>query len=879
MSDRALRRAWCRVLSLFRRDALDDDLRAELASHLALAADEYERSGLSPEAARRMAILKLGSGDAATERHRDARGFPTLDSLRQDVRHAVRGFRREPGFALIAVLMLALGIGANTAVFSVVNPLLLRPLPFPDADRLVWVSGDEGTSSLSSRTFQVGVFEELQRHARSFSDWTAYFAFFGYMTSVLTGEGDPEQVAAVPLGPRFFEVLGVAPAIGRTFTKAELQANAPRVAVLGHAFWRRRFAADPGIVGRTIVLNRQPVTVVGVLPASFEFSSVFSPGVHVDLFVPAILEEMHEWGNTLAVIARLEPGVSIEEARAELRTVLPHIEGAHKEWGPITVLLTPLKEHVSGGMRRPLLILWGAVGLVLLIVCANLGNLLLARATTRTHEFALRIALGAGRARLVRQVLTEGVLLASAGGALGIPIAYGLTAWLTSGDLQRIPLLHHVSVDGMALAVTAAVAVVTGLLFATVPALKVSGRAPQHALQEHSRGSIDHVGHAWVRPSLVIMEIAMAALLLVGAGLLGRSFMQLVQVDLGFQPARAVATRLDTMWEMTPDQRTTLYGELARRAAALPGVEAVGLTDALPLDRDRTWGVLVPGRRYEKRPPPLAFAYVAGPGYLRAMGIPLRAGRDFTESDTPSSARVAMVNQTLARTLYPDVDPVGRTILVLGNEVRIVGVVADVRQTSLDERPVPQVYMALTQNSGGSVDLVVRTTLPPSTLAPALRSALAGVDPRLATTEVRPIEDLVERALSPHRFLLSLLAGFSALALTLASVGIYGVVSYGVSRRVPEIGVRMALGATGSDVRRHILAETLRLALAGIAVGVVASLALTRVISSLLFATSPTDPATFVLMMLTLGCVALVAGYLPALRASRVEPMQALRAG
>jgi predicted permease len=878
MNSGALRRAWCRILSLVRRDALDHDLEDELASHLALAADEHERAGMAPEVARRKAMRQLGNRDAAMELHRDARGFPSLDSFNRDVRQALRGFRREPGFTLVALLILALGIGANTAVFSVVNPLLLRPLPFADPDGLVWVAGDEGTASMSSRTFQVGVFEEFQRRSRSFSDWTAYFAFFNYFSYTLTGRGDPERLVAVNVGPRFFELLGIRPAIGRTFTSAELRRNGPKVAILGHALWQRRFAADPGIVGQTIMINREPVTVVGVQPASFDFTSVFTPGVRVDLFVPAILDDMREWGNTLAIVARLQPGVSIEEARAELRTLVPQIEADRKEFGPVRATLTDLKEHVSGGMRRPLLVLWAAVGLVLLIVCANLANLLLARATARSREFALRVALGASRTRLVRQLLTEGVLLAVAGAALGVPVAYALSTWLASGDLQSIPLLHHVQVDGAALAVTAAVGIVTGLLFATAPALRASGLAPHQALKEHTRGSSDSARHAWVRKSLVITEIGMAAVLLVGAGLLGRSFIHLLQVELGFQPIRAVTTRLDATWEMTPQQRTTLYAEAARRASALPGVEAVGLTDALPLDRNRTWGVLVPGRKYDNTPPPLAFAYVVSPGYLRAMGVSLRRGRDLSDSDVSSSARVAMVSETLARTLYPDVDPLGRTILVFRNEVTIVGVVADVRQTSLDEAPVSQLYVPLNQNGSGSIDLIARTALPPSALTPALRTALAEVDSRLATTEVRPIEDLVDRALSPRRFLVSLLAGFSALALILATLGIYGVVSYGVSRRVSEFGVRMALGATGGDVCRHVLADTVRLVLAGLALGAVASLALTRLISSLLFGTSPTDPVTFTLVALLLAGVALLAGYLPALRASRIEPMRALRA-
>jgi predicted permease len=555
--------------------------------------------------------------------------------------------------------------------------------------------------------------------------------------------------------------------------------------------------------------------------------------------------------------------------------------------------LTDLKEQVSGRMRRALFVLWAAVGSVLLIVCANLANLLLARASARSREFAVRVALGAARSRLIRQLLTEGVLLSAAGAALGVPLAYALTSWLTSSDTLSVPLLHYVRVDRTALAVTAAIGVITGLVFATVPALKVSARSPQGVLQEHSRGAVDSVRHAWVRRGLVVAEIALAAILLVGAGLLGRSFIQLLDVDLGFQPTRAVAARLEFQLDATPEQLTTFTAELRRRVSELPGVEAAGLTDALPLDRNRTWRIGVPGRDYPPGQRPLTFVYVIGPGYFNAMGIRLKAGRDFSDSDVapripPPPAqpgatqtpppRAVILNETLARTLYPGVDPVGRVASSNGNPLTIVGIVDDVRQTSLDEAPANQMYLALAQGGGAGMDLIIRSSLPTASLLPVVRKTLADVDPRIVTTDIRLIEDLVDRAVSPRRFMVSLLGGFSVLAMALASLGIYGVVSYGVSQRAAEIGVRMALGATAGDVRRTVISETLRMALVGIAVGAGVSLALARVISSLLFATSATDPMTFGLMVVLLTMVALVAGYLPARRASRIDPMRALRA-
>ncbi len=877
MTRRTLRALWARLVSGFRRDVLDRDLEEEIASHLAMAAADYERAGHSPDVARRLAAARFGGRDAAIEKHRDARGFPVFQQLHQDARYALRGFRREPGFTAAAVLVLAIGIGANTAVFSVVNPLLLRPLPFSEPERLVWVQGDEGTSSLSSRTYRVGVFEEFQQRLRSFSASTAYFAFFNYFHYTLTGPDEPERVVGVHVGPQFFETLGVRPAVGRTFARGELQAGGGRVALLSHSLWQRRFGGDSRVVGRTMVLNREPVTIVGVLPATFDFSSVFTPGVRVDFFLPARLDEMRDWGNTLSVIARLRPGVSVEQARAEIGAVLPHIKKDHPDWGPIQARLLPLQQHVTGGMRRPLLVLWGAVALVLAIVCVNLANLLLARGAARGREFAVRIALGAGRGRLVRQVLTEGVLLAAAGAALGVPFAMALTRWLTSGDLQSVPLLHYVQVDGTALVVTAGVSLAAGVLFAIAPAWRASQLAPIGTLQEHSRGSIDSARHARTRRALVVAEIGMAAVLLITAGLLGRSFVQLLQVDLGFQPAGAIASRLDVTWATSPEQRIALYQEVSRRAAALPNVETVGLTDALPLDRDRTWNVGVPGQRYDRTPMPLAFVYVVGPNYGRAMGIQFREGRDFRESDTSSGPRVVLVSDTLASRLYPGMHAVGRRVVIGGEEADIVGIVADVRQSRVDEAGVPQVYLPFTQSGGGGLELIVRTSVPPPVLAPMLRKAFAEVDPRLTATDIRPIRTLVERALSPQRFLLSLLLGFSAVALLLAALGIYGVVSYAVSQRVPEFGVRMALGATASHIRRLVVVDSLRVAALGLFLGLIGSLAVTRVISTLLFATSPNDPLTFAAMLALLAAVAVVAAYLPAYRASHTEPVRALR--
>ena len=799
-----------------------------------------------------------------------------LDRLRHDFRLAFRGLLREPGHSLVAILILAIGIGANTAVFSVVNPLVLKPLPFRDADRLVWIANTGKGEGLSGKTYRVAAYEELARNSRSFESLSAYFAFFGYFSYTLTGQGDPERLTGVQVAPGFLEQLGVQPQLGRGFTGDEWKANGPNATLLTAGLWKRRFGGDPAIVGKALAINEATYTVVGVLPDGFDFASTFTPGVRVEMLVPARLEEMRPWGNTLAIIGRLKPGVTIEQARAELATIVPPIEKALDY--TFGTDLRSLKQHVSGSMRRALIVLWAAVGLVLLIVCTNLSNLLLARTAARAKEFAVRLALGSSRGRIVSQLLVEGVVLAVCGAALGIPLAYLLTGALKSSASLAVPLLHQVHVDGAALAVTALAAIVSGIAVGAVPALRVAARPPQDALKAQGRGTTDGRQHARVRSTLVVVEVALASVLLVGAGLLLRSFVHILDVDLGFQPSRAMAVRLEVSSQLDDDAKRVRLHAAARRALEVPGVEAAGLTDALPLDRNRTWGIGVPGQSYPDGQYPFAFVYIVGHGYFRAMGIPLVKGRDFTEHDTGKSASVGILNESLARQLYGDRDPIGQPAQSGSNKFTIVGVVADVRQTRLDEEPATQMYFPYSRGGGVSSDLIVRSTLPPSSLVGPMRAAIKDVDPTMAVVEVKPLAELVDRAVSPRKFLLSLLTGFAGVGLLLASLGIYGVISYGVAQRVQEIGVRMALGATGGDVRGQVLRETLRLALAGIAVGLLASFALARLIATLLYDTSPADPMTFVATGALLVGVAAIAGYVPALRASRVDPMTALRA-
>jgi predicted permease len=805
--------------------------------------------------------------------------LPALEAFLQDFRYTLRALRRDAGFAALAILIVALGISATSTLFSIFNTLLIRPLPFHDPERLVWISNRD-VSGLSGQTTQVDYLLDLRAQNQSFADLGAYFAFYGVGDAVLTGAGEPERLSSVPVSGNFFQVLGVQPKLGRLFTAEECKWNGRKAVLLSHGLWERRFASDPLIVGRPLTLNDEPVTVVGVLPASFDFGSVFSPGTHVDLYAPFPLSpETNRWGNTLAIVGRLKPGVSPARAQAELRMLANGFTAAHPERNGFEGNLTPLAEHVSGRIRPALVVLGCAVGVVMLIVCANLSNLLLAKTAARHKEIAIRAALGAGKGRLLRQMLTEGVTLSCCGAALGVVLAIVATRGLTHLDAVSIPLLRDVRVDTSALLFSVAMALVTGIVFGLAPALHAPQMATHDALKDSNRGSTEGRGRNWVRSALVVSEIAFACVLLVGAGLLIRSFLRVLEVNLGFRPERAASVRVDPERRYTTkEQENTYFDEVLRRARAVPGIQFASLTDALPLGRNRTWGAGAKGQVYPKGKYPLAFIRIVGDRYASAMGIPLREGRDISERDTPATEPVIVVNETLARTLFPAESALGK-IIRAGGERRIIGVLGDVRHLALEQGAGMEVYIPIRQiRDFSSLDLVVRTTLPPAELSTALRAALKPIAPNIAGSDFRMLQQLVDKAVSPRRFVVLLLGGFALFALVLASLGIYAVVSYSVTQRTQEIGIRMALGAPAGNLQARILLQTLGLAGIGMAIGAAVSWLLARGLTGLLFGVTAADPATFAAMVAALTGVAMVAGYLPARRASRIDPSVALRA-
>ena len=708
----------------------------------------------------------------------------------------------------------------------------------------------------------------------------AYFAFYNVGDNRLIGAGEPERLTGAPVSENFFRLLGVRPQLGRLFTTEECRWNGPQAVLLSHRLWERRFASDPTIVGRAITLNDAPVTVVGVLPASFDFATVFAPGGRIDLYRPFPLsEETNGWGNTLSLIGRLKSGVTVEAARAEVKMIAERSNRDHPGRNTFLPMVSMLRKHVSGQFRSAMFVLACAVGLVMMIVCANLSNLLLARAATREKEIAIRAALGAGRRRLIRQMLTESLALSCCGAAVGLLLAVGGTRLLSHLDAVRIPLLEQVRVDAGALGFTLLIAVLTGIVFGLTPAIRASSLSLQTSLKESGRGSSQGKRHGWIRGALVACEVAFACVLLVGAGLLIRSFLRVLDVDLGFQPRNAGALRIDpSRRRSTQGLRNAYFDEALRRVNSMPGIEGAGLTDALPLGANRSWGVTARGKTYERGKSPEAFVRIVSDGYLRAMGIPLRAGRDFSAADNPSSPRVIIINETLARALWPREDPLGKMMSADG-ERQVVGVVRDVRHLALEQESGGEMYLPIRQtNDYSSVTLIVRGAHSLAGLASGVREALKPLDPNLPANEFRAIQNIVDSSVSPRRLIVLLIAGFAGFALILASLGIYGVISYSVSQRKQEIGIRMALGALPVDLQLSVLMQTLKLAAIGMTLGLAASWALGRVFQGLLFGVTPSDPTTFAAVLILLMAVAALAGYLPARRASRLDPVVALRA-
>jgi len=863
---------WQRLAAVVRRRRLDTELDEELSAHIELAVDDYVRSGMKPDEARRAAMAALGGMAAAREIHREARGIPFMETIWQDIKYSIRTLRRDAGLAVFAVLIAGLGVGATATVFSVVHAILLRGLPVADSDRLAFIANNNGPG-LSSRTIQVGYLQELQAHAQSFSEIGGYFSFYGIGDWKMTGTGEPERLTGVPVTGNFFRVLGVDVQMGRQFTDAETKIGGPRAVILTHPFWERRMNADPNIVGKALTLNNESVTVAGVLPAAFDFAALFVPGQKIDVFIPfPLAPETHRQGNTMSLVGRLKPGVTAAAAHSELLIQAKRISGEHGDWNRFNPKVTDLREYISGGFRPAMMLLSGAVGLVLLIVCANLSNLLLARAASRQKEIAIRSALGAGRGRLIRQMLVESLLLSSAGAVLGVALAFGGTRLLANLNTS-VALLTQVRLDWTVAGFALGIAMLTGVGFGLMPALRVSG------LRSSDRGSSSGRDHARLRGALVMVEVALACLLLAGSGLLVRSFLRVMDVDLGFRPEQAVAVRIDPGRRFAnTEERIAYFQDALRRIGTAPGVEKAGLSDSLPLGRNRTWGAAAKGVVYTEKTYPFAYVRIVSHGYFGSMGIPIRKGRDFAAGDGATGKQVIIINESMAKSLWPGEDPIGKIMRTDQPDREVIGVVQDLRHLALEQASGSEMYLPMWQTRDYStVDLVVRGSGRQKDIEAAVRTELRAIDPTLPLTTFRTIQGIVDQSVSPRRLLAILLTGFAVFAVILASLGIYGVISYSVTQRRKEMGIRMALGATAGTLRGQVVGQTLRLTLGGLAVGLGASWILLRSLQGMLYGVTASDPVTFGGALLVLTSVALLAGYLPARRAAALNPVEALR--
>ena len=804
-----------------------------------------------------------------------------MDSLWKDVRFAARVLWKSPGFSGVALLALVLGIGANTAIFSVVNAVLLRPLPFPEPDRLVmvWESSPRTKKTNVANPQNVA---DWQKRNRSFEKIAAYLPFA--LTMSLTGEGTPEEIPGNYVTRDFFSILGVRPAMGRDFVPEEELSNAPDVALISDGLWRRRFGADPHIVGKKLMVRGSPTIVIGVLPANFRF-----PDVKADIWELTTLhpEQGNARAGTLAPIARLKPGVTVSQAQADMNAIAAQLAREFPDfdthWGSTVV---PMRDQFTGDLRTPLLVLLGAVGLVLLIACANVANLMLMRSSGRQREMAIRTSLGASRARIVRQLLVESAILGVIGGSLGLLVA----VWAKDVLLAMLPenmsvaKVNSVAIDGNVLAFTVILSLGTALLFGLLPALRASRPDLSDTLKEGGRAVSSSLARNRMRAALVSGEIAVALMLLIGAGLLIQSFIRLEHVTPGFEPDRILSMRIGLSNARYNDLKkaSAALDDILHRIEQVPGVSSAGSIQFPPLS-----GLLsVTGFWVAGRPVPNASeapgtgVSIVTPGYFGTMGIPLINGRLFTERDAAGTPQVAIVSQALVRQQFPNMDPIGQRLFVQwGRETpyQIVGVVGDVKHDGLDKDVRPTVYFPNAQETQTIATLVIRTGADPMKLAPVAEQIIHAYDKDQAIADIQPLDMFLSKSVARPRFQSVLLATFAGLALLLAVIGIFGVMSYSVAQRTHEIGIRVALGAQRDQVLRLVVGQGLLLALIGTAGGLAGAFALTRYLRTLLFNVSPTDWLTFTAVPLILFAVALAASYFPARRAMRVDPMQALR--
>lgn len=878
------------IKQIFLRRRAYDDLSDEIRGHLEEKVEELVVGGMLRSDAEATARREFGNVTLMEEDGREVWRWTLIENFFMDLRYGLRTLRNSPGFTVVVVLTIALGIGANTAIFSVVNGVLLRPLSFASSERLLQVTEHDQKRGVDLDWVSFPNFRDWAEQNKSFESMAAYkFHVFN-----LTNVSQPQVLFGLKVSASLFPTLGAEPLLGRGFLPEEDQPERDHEIILSYDAWRHLFAADPKLIGNTVTLSGDLYTIIGVMPASFNFPPVVPiaavlPSRKVSFWTPlglTVHPGQRDW-NMLGVIARLKPGVTMAQARADLDRVARGLEEEYPAQNRgIGVHVQALLDQVVGDLRNPLLILLGAICLVLLVACANVTNLLLARSTTRQREIVLRTSLGASRARLVCQMLTESLLFAVAGGVLGVLLAYGgifLLQLLSPGNLPR---LGEIAIDGRVLAYTFCVSVLTGVLSGLAPSLGASRHIASHALQSEGTRSTSTARNFRLQHALVVCEIALSLALLIGAGLMLKSFVRLQQVDPGFRPQNLL-----TVWLTLPEskygkaqKRVEFYQQALQRIEVMTGVKSAGAIDNLPLSGIHGGGPFtIEGRPTESdTDAPVAYRCVVSVNYFQTMSIPLLQGREFTERDHDGAPAVLMINQTAASRYWPGESPVGKRLsFSTGNSpptwLAIVGVVQDVLHDGLDSPAKPTIYLPFLQMAEGFMVTVVRTNVEPSRVSAAVRTAIAAVDGDQPLLMIRTMADIYSDSVAQRRFNTTLIAAFGALALALAMVGVYGLMAYAVTQRTHEMGIRVALGAQRWDVFRLVLGQGLGLTWGGIGSGLLAALALTRFLSKMLFQVPAADPATFVTVSLSLGAIAFLACYIPARRAMGVDPMAALR--